>query len=323
MRMLCRFGPVLAGVALLSWPAAAQFKLEKSVAIIRPQTPSAAVAAADAVVIGKVTEVETDAVEVAAFPGAPADQKVSYKVAVLKIDESLLGAGGVTRIRVGFPADAPAPTDPAAGGPAPVPPPGVVRAGRLRRPGNIAVALSPGMEGCFLLTRNHEGDFYVLAGGPPLLKKNDNYAKDVEKIKKLAKAVDDPVAALKAKDSKDRFEAAQVLLTRYQTPRGGKPGQPPAREPIPDEETKLLVALMKELPWASTEPPPGPGELPPSRSALWYQINPSELGFKQPAAPVQRAGDPPVDFNKIMDDATVKFLKENGDRIKIKRYAAK
>jgi hypothetical protein len=179
------------------------------------------------------------------------------------------------------------------------------------------------MEGCFLLTRNHEGDFYVLAGGPPLLKKNDTYAKDVEKIKKLAKAVDEPAAALKAKDLADRFEAAQVLLTRYQTPRGQKPGSAPAREPIPDEETKLIVALLKELPWTPKDPAVGPGEQPPSRSALWYQINPAELGFKQPAVPAQKAGEPPVDFNKIMDEATTKFLTESGNKIKIRRYVAK
>jgi len=327
MRTLSRFGVAVAALALFARPAAAQLRAEKMVVMVGPQTPAARVAPADAVVIGKVTEIESDPVEVTAYPGAPKDQKVSYKVAVLKIEEPLLGASGLTRFRVGFPADAPPPADPATGGPAAPPaPPRVGGPGgltRVRRPGNLAVALAAGMEGCFCLTRHHEGDFYVLTGGPPLLKKSDNYAKELEQVKKVAKAIDDPVTALKAKDLGDRFRAAQALLTRYQTPRGQKPGQPPAREPIPDEENKLLVALLKELPWMPKDPVVGPGEQPPSRSALWYQINPAESGFKQPAAPVQRPGDPPVDFNKIMDEATAKFLKENGDKIKIKRYTAK
>jgi hypothetical protein len=320
MRTLSCFAVAFAAIAFLARPASAQPKLEKSMVMVGLQAPAARVAAADAVVIGKVTEVEADPVEVTAYAGAPKDQKASYRVAVLKIDEALLGASGLTRFRVGFPADAPAADAPAGDSP---PPPPVARVGRLRRPGVQVVALTPGMEGCFFLTRHHEGDFYVLTGGPPLLAKADNYAKEMEQIKKMVKAIDDPVAALKAKDLTDRFRAAQAILTRYQTPRGSKPGQPPAREPIPDEESKLIVALLKELPWVPKDPPAAPGEQPPSRSALWYQINPAEIGFKQPAVPAQKAGDPPVDFNKIMDEESTKFLTNNGDKIKIKRYAAK
>jgi hypothetical protein len=323
MRTSSALGLVLAGAALSGLPAVAQLRAEKLVVMAGPQTPAASAANADAVVVGKVTEVEKDPVEATAYPGAPEDQKVSYKVAVLKVDEALLGAGGVTRFRVGFPADAPAAGEPPAGGPgrpAPVGGPGGL--GRIRRPGPTAVALTAGMDGCFCLTRHHGADFYVLVG-VPLLKKNDNFAKELEQVKKVTKAIDDPVAALKAKDLADRFRAAQVILQRYQTPRGQRPGRLPAREPIPDEETKLIVALLKELPWQPKTPVAGPGEQPPSRSALWYQINPAELGFKQPTVPARKAGDPPVDFNKIMDDATEKFLSDNGEKIKIKRYAAK
>jgi hypothetical protein len=323
MRTSLTLGLVLAGAALSGLPAAAQLRAQKLVVMAGPQSPAASAANADAVVVGKVTEVENDPVEATAYPGAPKDQKVSYKVAVIKIDESLLGAGGVTRFRVGFPADAPVAGEAPAGGagrPAPVGGPGGL--GRLRRPGPTAVALAAGMEGCFFLTRHHDADFDILVGGP-LLKKNDNYAKELEQVKKVTKAIDDPVAALKAKDVPDRFWAAQVILQRYQTPRGQKPGHTPAREPIPDDETKLIVALLKELPWAPKTPVAGPGEQPPSRSALWYQINPAELGFKQPTVPARKAGDPPVDFNKIMDEATEKFLTENGDKLKIKRFASK
>ena len=33
-------------------------------------------------------------------------------------------------------------------------------------------------------------------------------------------------------------------------------------------------------------------------------------------------GTPAVDYNKVLDEATAKFLKEKGDKIVLKRYAA-
>ena len=73
----------------------------------------------------------------------------------------------------------------------------------------------------------------------------------------------------------------------------------------------------------TAEAPPGATQQQPNRSALWYLINPAESGYKDPAVPAQGPGDPPVDFNKIMDEASTKFLKENGDKIKIKRFVQK
>ena len=315
MRPRSRLGLALAATVLVGLAPTAR---AKAIAIAAPQTPAAQAANADALVVGKVTEVEADAVEATVYPGAPKDARMSFKVAVLKVESALMGGGGVTRFRVGFPSDAP----PAAGEPAP--PGGPVPAGgkpfRGRRPGT-AVALTAGMEGCFALTRHHEGDFYTLVG-PPLLKKADNYAKELERVKVVVKAIDDPVTALKAKALEDRFRAAQAILQRYQTARGLRPGRPPAREPIPEEENRLLVALLKELPWVAGDPAPD-GEAPPSRSALWYLANPAESGFKNPEFPAQAAGAPPVDYNKIMDEATTKFLTESGHQIKIKRFVSK
>jgi hypothetical protein len=39
--------------------------------------------------------------------------------------------------------------------------------------------------------------------------------------------------------------------------------------------------------------------------------------------PKRQSGDPPVDFAKIMGEATTKFLKESGDKIQIKRFVRK
>src|SRR4051812_47404701 len=55
---------------------------------------------ADVVVVGKVVEIEPAVVEVAPFKGARPEQMVKYKVANVKIDDPLVGAGGITRVRV-------------------------------------------------------------------------------------------------------------------------------------------------------------------------------------------------------------------------------
>jgi hypothetical protein len=302
-RQVLSFAPIL----LIGLTAAAQPIAGKSVLTLAPR-PSTQVSNADAIVVGKVAEVEADSVEALPYKGA--DQKITYKVAVLKIDEPLLGAGGLTRFRVGFPADASTTT------PADVPP-----VTRVRRPGRppMAVALTAGQEGCFCLTRHPTADFYVLTG-PPLAKTDDKFAGEVEKVKKAAKAVTDPVAALKAKDLDDRFQAAFVILQRYQR---NPTGRPVAREPIPEEENKLIVALLKELPWLPDQTKPvEPGGMMVSRGTLWNQINWAEQGFKQPTFQAN-PGQPAVDFNKVMDEESAKFLKENGEKIRIKRVVQK
>jgi hypothetical protein len=175
--------------------------------------------------------------------------------------------------------------------------------------------LTAGLEGCFMLDRLPGADFYVLSGnGAPLDKKDENYAKQLEPVQKVARAIEDPVTALKAKDLDDRFAAAHALLTRYQ--RGAaRPGGLRAVN-VSDEENRLLLDLMLEVPWL---PKPDAvskveGEPPPSRSVLWPLVRSSVLSFRAPKA---EAG---VDANKRMDEATAEFLKKNRDWIKIKKY---
>jgi hypothetical protein len=240
---------------------------------------------------------------------------MTYKIAVVKVEESIIGGKGLTQFRVGFP-------EGVAVSPRPLPAPPVAGGGIRPLPGRMApVGLTAGQEGCFFLSQHHDGEFYIIGNNgmaPPLDKKADNYAKQLEEVKKVAKTIDDPVTALKAKSIEERFEAAQMILQRYQMNRGNAT----ARETIPAEENKLIVALLTELPWQvkDAKPRTGSDPVPPSRSALWYMINPQELGFKQPKNPPRKAGEPPVDYNKIMEDATTAFLKDNADKIKIKRF---
>jgi hypothetical protein len=324
MRLLTRVALTLLATSTLAIGVRAQqLQFEKRLVIAAPPRPAAMAVSADVIILGKVIEIEKDTVDATPYKGAPKEQAITYKIAVVKIDESLMGGKGLTQFRVGFPADA----GPPAAGPGEPGGPGVPPAvGRLGRPGRIgggAVALTTNMEGCFFLAQHHNGDFYIMAGGfgSPLLKKDEAYAKELVNVKKVVKTLDDPVAALKQKDLPERFAAAQILLQRYQTPRAGTT----VREAIPAEENKLLLALLAELPWLPDPTKPvGPSDPPvPSRSALWYSINPNEFGFKAPQPQPQKPGDPPVDYNKVLDEATLKFLKDSSDKIQIRRYGTK
>jgi len=315
MRFRFTLGLALAATALLTVPAAAQTK-----ALLTPGTQPVTTRAmySEVVVVGKVTEIEKDAVEGPAYANAPKDQKLTYKVAIVKIDDPLIGAMGLTQLRVGFPADAPAavpgvvPGGPG-GGPA-----GFGGGGRVRPRGALAVALTAGMEGCFFVDPLPGADFYVVSGqGPPLNKKDETYDKELKAVQAVVKAIDDPVAALKAKELEDRFRAAHAILLRYQTAKAGSARV--SREPAPEEENKLILGILAELPWLPKDGNTvGPGgEVAPSRSALWYAVNWNEYGFKPPK------NAPGADYNQLMDQATTAFLKENADKIKLKRAVGK
>src|SRR5205823_4476808 len=103
----------------------------------------------------------------------------------------------------------------------------------------------------------------------------------------------------------------------YQANRSGKAT---SREPIPEDENKLILAVISELPWQDTKPSTEANPIPHNRSTLWNMIQQDAVGFKQPVFPAQKAGDPPVDYNKIWEEATTSYLKDNREKIKIKGF---
>jgi hypothetical protein len=283
-----------------------------------PPRPSAIAMTADIVVIGKVIEIEPEAVEAIPHgyrPPAPkgaADKpripKVPYKIAVLKIEEPLIGAKGLTRLRVGY-ADGPA----------------AAKVAPAARAGNIG--LSAGDEGCYFLTRHSSGEFYIPQQGygvAPLLKSRTDYDAELARVKVVVKAINDPVSALKAKVVDDRFIAAQTILTRNArlVPKHDAAGQP-VTEDLPAEENKLILDLLLELPWAPKGGPPGNlSYAPPSRSVLWPLVGADKFGFQAPKERRARPGQSPPDVAKQWEDATTAFLKDNRDKIKLQKPVA-
>ncbi len=182
------------------------------------------VATADLVVTGKVTAIEDKTVLAAPFPGAK--NKTEYLIAVVTIGDALIAPKEAKTIRLGF---------------VPIPP---------------MVAISPapfqatvGQEGCFFLTKNGDGDFYLASGQLSFIdKKSPNFEKDVALIKRCTKILQDPDAALKGKSEEERFLAAGMLLAQYRTRKTAAA----KTEPIDAEQSKLILQALASTDWTPT-----------------------------------------------------------------------
>lgn len=249
------------------------------------------VATADAVVVGKVTAIEDKTVSAEMAPGAK--EKTEYHVAVIKVADDILGAKGLTHIKVGF-------VKPAA--PVPGKPP-------IIRPGGGYAAPQPTVdqEGCFFLTKHHSEPFYLLQGYNSVINKagNDNFDKDVARAKECAKLLADPKAGLKSKDADTRALTAEMLAIRYTTPRAGQT----KREAIDADESKLILTALAEADWTKNV---GPNDLSP------------QWGFARLGLTDKDGWNAAGPFNtpNAYQDAAKAWLKGHADTYRIQRYVA-
>jgi hypothetical protein len=141
----------------------------------------------------------------------------------------------------------------------------------------------------------------------PLDASAKGYHEQLAEVKKVTSVVADPVKALKAKEASDRTFAARTLVTRYRVITYVGKGTA-KQEAIPAEESKLILAAIAEMPWL----PDAKGN---ARSSVWQQLNLTAAdGFN---APLAAAG---ADANKVMDEATLKWLDANKDKYRVKRF---
>jgi len=249
---------------------------------IASQPIPARVAAADAVVVGKVTAIEEKTVSATQFPGA--ENKVDFQIAVVKIADPVLNAKGLTHIKVGFFVPPPA----APGGP--------IRIGG-RGP---VVKLDVDQEACLLLTKHHDSDFYTISYDGLFDKKSQTFEKDLEQVKKAAKLLADPKAGLESKDANDRLVTAGMLVTRYRkfVPNGKE-------EPIDAAESKLILKTLAEADWTK----------PVNFRDMSAQNAFGQLGLKP-----EDGWNPQgvTDYNA----ASKAWLKDNADKYVIKKFVA-
>jgi hypothetical protein len=235
--------------------------------MIAPNPLPVRLALAKTVVVGEVTAIEDKPVAARPFPGSP--EKQDYKIAVVKVSDPILGAKGLTHVRVGFLPAPPVPPPPAGGGP-------VIRPGIRRYP---RVELKVGQEACFLLTPHFEAAFEVPPGFADVIDKKGNptFEKQVTLIKRCAKLLESPMVSLKSKNADDRFLTAAMLIGRYRSFFNAGPTGP-KQVPISAEESKLILQALVDADWSKNDPEM---QLSPLRS--FFQLGLTEKdGFKIP-----------------------------------------
>jgi hypothetical protein len=265
-----------------------------SLARIAPSPIALRVALSDAVVVGKVTSIEEKAVSAPRFPEDK--EGGEYKIAVVKIDDAVLGAKDLTHVKVGFLAPA--------GGP-----------GRIG-PGRYGASLAKDQEVCVFLKPHFKASFLTVGAYFDVIDKkgNPNFDKEVAEAKRCAKLLADPKASLASKNAEDRYLTAAMLLTRYTTP---KESLNPRKEAIDAAESKGILLALAEADWANQNP-------------TLFQLNPQNLFMQRimPTLTDKDGWDPPmitimgnkqIDF-KALPEAAKKWLKDNAGTYRIQRF---
>jgi hypothetical protein len=274
--MKSRTRMLLATLALLALTVMVQARIAAPLPI--PQR----LAQADCVVVGKVVSIEDKTVSAPVSRDEP--EKAEFKIALVKIDEGLFGAKGLTHVRVGFL-------------------PRNVQVGRSRfEHMNYAV----GQEACFIL-RKHSADpsFFVAPAYYLVIPKGDktyvNFDEDVKRIRQCTQALEAPDAALKSKEAGDRFLAAALLIGRYRNPELGT-----KTEPIVAEQSQLILAALAGADWTQRDPQ--------------TQLTPHQV-FAMLNLQAADGWNPPVfkDVLKEFPVAAQKWLKDHPD-YRIQRY---
>jgi hypothetical protein len=272
-------------------PPAAEPTVANRAMMIAPAPIFERVARTENVVVGKVTSIEEKSVMAPVILGAK--DNMEYLVAVVKIDQTIQGAKGLTHIKVGFPA-----------------PQAAVPGRPIRLGGRGQTKLEKDQEVLLFLTPHNSGEFQIMEAYFDVVDKNaDTFAKDVEAAKKYAKMLADPEKGFQSKDATDRLTTAAMLITKYRTPRAST--KAPKEEPIDAGMSKLILNTLADADWAPAKPggPPGNNQLMPLN--LFFRLNLTDKdGWK-----------PPMDGNKFAE-AAQQWIKDNKDKYVLKRFVA-
>lgn len=273
---------VLTGASLGFWAASGQAR----VAFIPPPPPAVQIGQAEMVMVGRVIGLEPKDLDIPVAPGAK--EMMKFRIAVVKVVDPILGAKDLKTVRVGF---VPTPSEPQPGRP-------------IRNLPGQNPNLEVGMNALFFLNRQAASKDLFVGDGIYTIRvlgdEPDN--PDLKALKTLAKLLEDPMAGLKAKAQEDRFKTATMLVHKYRTFRG--PGQP-KEEMIPAEESKLILAAIKEGNWNEQ---PGRGRPVQGSLQLFFQLGVNEKDGWNPK------GDTP-----IAKEAQA-WLEKNADTYRIKRF---
>ena len=214
------------------------------------QTTLQKVMASEVIIVGKVSAIEKESVELEQGPKQP---KIAYTVASIKIETSLLGARTITHAKVVFPK----PADGTETGVAPVEGSGIRPLPFPPRGGFQPITLTEGQEGLFFLQKHpsDSGYFIIQQGHNPINAAAANYKDELDKVKASTVAFADPVKALSVEKIDQRLPAAMALATRYRIYPQNNPTGVIEEVDLPSEESKLLVKTLLEADWTKTDAP--------------------------------------------------------------------
>jgi hypothetical protein len=251
-------------------------------AYIGPPPAWQQLAAADCVVVGRLVAIEE---KVETTHEYDAKQKTTWYVGLVKISDPLWSAQGLTHVRIGF-----------------------LAMGNGER---SLSCLKSGKDNCFILHRHPTEPFFITNGWVDGAvcddRDGDDFRKWVAVLKRYGKLLEDPQAGLRAKDADDRLTTAALLLARYQQAR--HTGQKTQAEPIPAEESKLILETILKGDWNQQD-------------GNWEKVTPFRLVCSLYLT--EKDNFPPAAFKHqkgiISKEASQKWLEENMDVYRIQRY---
>jgi len=269
------------GVAALA--VAALAATQAAAMMIAPPPTATRIATADLVVVGKVTGFGPKMVKAELFKGDTREMQI----AIVKVGTTLYGSDH-KEIKVGF-----------------FPPQTMPVKDRFVRP-RPSVQLKQDEESCLILVEHPtQKGVYVAQNYYDAIPKanNQNFAKEVETIKRSAKLLSKPMDGLKSKDAEDRLTTAALLVTRYRTPRMGQA----KTEKVSAEESKAILEVLATAEWPSQKNPVRFGQV--NAQSVFFQLGVTEQdGWKQPK-----------DFTRLSDEAK-QWCRDNAGKYRITRF---
>jgi hypothetical protein len=206
------------------------------------------IARASAVFVGKVKLIEEKSIEQESYPGVGG--KLTYKVAVITVTDSLLGKSNTYRVAFTRPSP---------------------------RREFSHLNFQAGQEGLFFLTKVHGQPTYrVLSYEDVVLKKdNEGYETQLALAKRCAKLLANPDKGLASKEKEDRFLTAAMLVLRYRNlPMADAKSR--VQETVPAARSKKILEILAESDWMD-------GRNPLTPQALFARLGATEKdGWKPP-----------------------------------------
>jgi hypothetical protein len=266
-----------------------------------PPTPGQQAIAAEFVVVGKVTALEKDLVELPALIPIEKGEKEKYRIAVVKVETDLSGANKPKELRIGF----------------------IRETGPDAKKNNFEP--KEGQQLLLCLTKHPRADFYL----PPYRWHGSKGPQDVttaagkaalEDVKKTLAVLADPLKALKSDKAEVRSHAAIVMLQKYLVaPDYASESEP--GPPIDAEESRLILKGLAEAEWKLDKNGNYKGD---SAFNVFHQLPiDQEDGWKGMRALLQVALDKKVDFVTVVRDEFVKWVAGPGKDYRIKKLVSK